>query len=919
MPNEESINEIVSSKAISQVEIDLVKALEKSNQALQDNIKSVKTLNDAIANSKGFAAYNANTQKAAILQERQNKLTVERQIKETQLGNLLARNAAKELADQQKLQALREKRRKTIISDSAAEVAAYEKSKQGIDGVTNTVNKLNIAEAKAASSATALTAATKTTNVALKETEEITEKVSSGFGTKLANGANKAFGFVRQLAYILPGVGIAGLLGFATEPILKYISTLNLFKKTIDQILETRKQVNDVNLKGGQNAQLEIAQLKTLYSVATDVNRSQSERYKYVKQLQQQYPETFKNFSLEDIALGKAFKGYTNLAESILATARARASQDKIAENSSRQLGDEQIVVDERVNNERIKNAIKNQEALRNISRNAPIKNAQAAQGEETANAQTIKSLKKEQAESDKIITDATRDRNILETRNLALLKNINTQLDKGAELTDLNDPKSPKTKKVKDNSLEQIRKDSIEIINNEKATLEERYGALESFLNASNQLYKKNEGERNKAILDGKNFEKKIIEDANKAILVEFTADEKARVQLLQDSNNGELEIIESKRSAVKLALDNQYADGIINKEQYDAKIYQLDKKAALDSIALQLDTIDQIIEIQRQDLFNGVGSQEELSANEKKQSQLRIQYSKIETDAKIKNRDEAVKAAEKELEAIKQLTQKSLEFGKALIDGIYTRRLNGLANESAALDKKKQQDIENVNDSILTEQQKADQIAIINARSEAKQTEIDERIRQQKIKQAKADKAQAIAQIIIQTALAQIKVIGQAGLLGFVFSPLITALGALSLATVLATPIPQFEKGGTVKNDGMIITGEAGTELRIDPSGKQSLTDSSANLSYAKAGTKIIPNHELIKMMAKPDSKQFVGGQSVDISKLVEEQRNTTSVLKKAFGDKPVNSTLITKHGWYSREQKMSSIKKHIGRNFG
>lgn len=47
------------------------------------------------------------------------------------------------------------------------------------------------------------------------------------------NYLSKAFSVVRNLAYLLPGIGIAGILAFATEPLLKLIASLDIFKAKI--------------------------------------------------------------------------------------------------------------------------------------------------------------------------------------------------------------------------------------------------------------------------------------------------------------------------------------------------------------------------------------------------------------------------------------------------------------------------------------------------------------------------------------------------------------------------------------------------------------------------------------------------------------------------------------------------------------
>ena len=77
---------------------------------------------------------------------------------------------------------------------------------------------------------------------------------------------------------------------------------------------------------------------------------------------------------------------------------------------------------------------------------------------------------------------------------------------------------------------------------------------------------------------------------------------------------------------------------------------------------------------------------------------------------------------------------------------------------------------------------------------------------------------------------------------------------MGAAQLAAVLAQPLPQFEKGGTVETDSPIIAGEKGQELMILPSGKQMLTpDKPSILTGVPVGTEIIPNDETTRILAQ------------------------------------------------------------------
>jgi hypothetical protein len=97
------------------------------------------------------------------------------------------------------------------------------------------------------------------------------------------------------------------------------------FVESLDDITQSR-------LKGTQNAQEELEKVKLLYDATQDQNISLANRKKLVDELQTQYPKYFQNIQDETILAGGAKDAYNQLTEAILASARARAGQDKLVE-----------------------------------------------------------------------------------------------------------------------------------------------------------------------------------------------------------------------------------------------------------------------------------------------------------------------------------------------------------------------------------------------------------------------------------------------------------------------------------------------------------------------------------------------------------------------------------------------------------
>lgn len=126
--------------------------------------------------------------------------------------------------------------------------------------------------------------------------------------------------------------------GLAVLGIALAIRAYQNYRKEQDEVLKKQKELSDLFLKARQDAQQDVVQLNILYKATQNANKPISERIRAVKELQKMYPDYLGNLSQEEILAGKGKTAYENLKNAIIATAKARAAQDKIAENSKKLL-----------------------------------------------------------------------------------------------------------------------------------------------------------------------------------------------------------------------------------------------------------------------------------------------------------------------------------------------------------------------------------------------------------------------------------------------------------------------------------------------------------------------------------------------------------------------------------------------------
>lgn len=107
---------------------------------------------------------------------------------------------------------------------------------------------------------------------------------------------------------------------------------------------------------------------------------------------------------------------------------------------------------------------------------------------------------------------------------------------------------------------------------------------------------------------------------------------------------------------------------------------------------------------------------------------------------------------------------------------------------------------------------------------------------------KQAVWDKAANIANASIATALAITE-----ALPNFVLAALVGAMGAVQVATIMATPIPKYAKGTDNHTGGPAIVGDGGKKEIVVYSGKAWITPDVPTLVDLPRGTQVLPDASL------------------------------------------------------------------------
>lgn len=331
-----------------------------------------------------------------------------------------------------------------------------------------------------------------------------------------------------------------------------------------------------------------------------------------------------------------------------------------------------------------------------------------------------------------------------------------------------------------------------------------------EDKLNANQKLFIAREAENK--IVDVTKKAQKDIEKIREFDEASYQKSLDKRVSRINVFTNQELEA-ENIRHKALLDLETKNSDEsnaseasrLKNREklikQHEERVFNIRKDAALAILRAQANTLED--ELKASD---ALPEKERLSAE--KRQEIAEKLSKAKLDISEKELEQYEKDDEKRLE-------KEIELAEKILD-VSTNLTNALGDLANALSERKIQSIDeeiDKNNEYYEKQIKLagdddKQKALLEAERDKKNEVLEKKKRKEQEKQAKFNKAITIAQITIQTALAVMKGFADSGWVGAILAG---ALGAISLATAIATPIPKYKmgrKGGkkekAIINDG-------------------------------------------------------------------------------------------------------------------
>lgn len=394
------------------------------------------------------------------------------------------------------------------------------------------------------------------------------------------------------------------------------------------------------------------------------------------------------------------------------------------------------------------------------------------------------------------------------------------------------------------------------EIVDNDKATYEERVKALDIYYNKQAEIIrngleydltnsKKNEAEKKllveQARIAQQNLEKKRQTDLTKLETDETKKRSENIIKTLQKQQSLRENQIKIDQEKELIALSKKYSAGNMTMEEYDKERLSITKKYEKKIFDAQMSSLEE--------LAKNLPEEERAKAFQEIELK-RLEFAKKMADEEVstnKKKNDKIKAQEEELkDARKKLANEAYSAIKSITTSMFERRIQNIDSEIEKIEEQKNAEIESITQMGLSNEEMEARKMAIEAKAAAQTDKLEKQKKKEQMRQAKLQKATSLMEVAVDTAKGVAKAVAESPLtFGMPWSAFVAATGALQAAVIAAQPIPKYAKGTEDHPGGLAIVGDAGKEeVAIFPDGKYYVTPRVPTIVDLPKGTEVLPD---------------------------------------------------------------------------
>jgi len=821
MANNGSIDEVIGSEAGKQVDV-LTEKMNALYVAFKQNITAINLVNDALSKSVSIKDVSENVDKATKSTKKlkdvqtefvETVVKLDKAVSDT--GHALSEQEVAmakltaTMANGNKAAKLVSESTKVVNKDATDLKNAY--ARLNDEYKASLIHSKNLAVQYGVTSKEFKAAATQT-NLMGAELKNIDAQLgihSKNVGNYAAGvekgmektnfSIGKIWGGLRQLAYLIPGIGLAGMFNLAFEAIGKVYDKI----MQVNEATQKMKDIQSAFDKGVESGYKEVAMLQSLYEEATNVLEPMDKRLKAVDSLQKQYPEYFKNLKDEAILAGSARDVYIELSDAIEQSVINRAflaETDEMAKDLPKQI----MMLDELTAKRAemyqggssgwvfgAKESAKQTDAFKKLVEEIKVI---PGIGEEMAKKILATGDGSVSGAMNTVITELSTNIDAVKGKIQGLLKYANDNYGKTVLPVDkdLRNPKKPKE------------------------------------VNRISEL--KNQFEAEKLVIDTENekgytseleYRNKLLTLINEYVNARETALGTLSQHEKESQTSFNISLLGETKSNTK-AIEKYYADQLKMMEVYDAQVKKNDEIKVKDK-----QTVNEKYEALDDKLWEAQFAGSKAQFDDVK--------AKLAAEIKLKQ-DKAV------LE--EAIIKASFSIANSITDAIHAKELQQIEDKATALEEAHNREIKQIEQSGLTSIQQTKAKAKADAQYEAEKKKIDKDRKKALREEARLNRDIALLEVAIRTAANIVKEFHNPYLMAAA-----AALGISQAAAIALKPLPQYAKGRGKGKAEHAIVGEAGQEAIIRENGKVELTPNKATITYLNPNDQVISHHDLIK----------------------------------------------------------------------
>lgn len=379
------------------------------------------------------------------------------------------------------------------------------------------------------------------------------------------------------------------------------------------------------------------------------------------------------------------------------------------------------------------------------------------------------------------------------------------------------------------------------------------------------------------------KNVELEKMDRQHSEIIKDIWEDNvKQAVQATIASLNSALAESTNRENEAMQALNAQFTSGGMSNQRYEIEKNKIAEQYAKERIQIQIDELQKRLEIE------GLSETDRLALT-KKIADLEFKEKQLQSDKEIE-------LAKKTNDARKQLAQEAYQFMNQLVMQNFESKIKALEEEAEKNEEWRDEEIARIERfeeaGALSKEQADARKAAIDDQAKLREKELEQQKKEILRKQAMYEKAQALASVGINIAQAITATLAQFGMpLAAPFIAAVGALGAVQIASILSTPIPEYAEGTQDHPGGLAIVGDGGKSEMVIANGRIFKTPSKDTLVELPKHAMVLPDFASALENKLPNMNTDRVLSFEELSDLMRDGNSKTDKLIKMFSKQMKN----------------------------